>query len=46
MHIKKKRLNYIIPTHNNYIIYKKDYFLGDPEVIRKQMEAVANQGKQ
>lgn len=24
---------------------QKDYFLGDPEAIRKQMEAVANQGK-
>ncbi|MCP9613031.1 2,3-diphosphoglycerate-dependent phosphoglycerate mutase [Coprobacter tertius] len=24
---------------------KKDYFLGDPEEIKKQMEAVANQGK-
>lgn len=24
---------------------QKDYFLGDPEVIRKLMEAVANQGK-
>jgi len=23
----------------------KDYFLGDPEVIKKLMEAVANQGK-
>jgi len=23
----------------------KDYFLGDPEQIRKLMEAVANQGK-
>ncbi|MBZ4652618.1 MAG: hypothetical protein JG761_1418, partial [Proteiniphilum sp.] len=24
---------------------QKDYFLGDPEEIRKLMEAVANQGK-
>ena len=24
---------------------EKDYFLGDPEEIRKLMEAVANQGK-
>lgn len=23
----------------------KDYFLGDPEVIQKMMDAVANQGK-
>jgi 2,3-bisphosphoglycerate-dependent phosphoglycerate mutase len=24
---------------------QKDYFLGDPEVIKKLMEEVANQGK-
>lgn len=27
------------------MLLKKDYFLGDPEEIRKLMEAVANQGK-
>lgn len=42
-----------LPTAVPYVLefdeqleLKKDYFLGDPEVIRKQMEAVANQGKQ
>lgn len=40
-----------LPTAVPYVLefddrleLKKDYFLGDPEVIRKQMEAVANQG--
>lgn len=27
------------------LMLEKDYFLGDPEEIKKQMEAVANQGK-
>ncbi len=30
---------------DEHLALKRDYFLGDPEVIRKQMEAVANQGK-
>ena len=30
---------------DNDLNYVKDYFLGDPEEIKKLMEAVANQGK-
>lgn len=30
---------------DNQLELQKDYYLGDPEAIRKQMEAVANQGK-
>lgn len=41
-----------LPTAVPYVLefdeqlaLKRDYFLGDPEVIRKQMDAVADQGK-
>lgn len=56
MHLKKMSEDEIIafnlPTAIPYVFefddelnFIKDYFLGDPEEIRKLMEAVANQGK-
>jgi len=36
---------YFIHNCNGFEFTEKDYFLGDPEEIRKLMEAVANQGK-
>jgi len=45
-------LAFNIPTAVPYVFefdddmnFVKDYFLGDPEEIKKLMEAVANQGK-
>ena len=30
---------------DEHMVLQKDYFLGDPEVIQKLMDEVANQGK-
>ena len=56
MHLKgmseEEILAFNIPTAVPYVFefdddmnFVKDYFLGDPEEIKKLMEAVANQGK-